>query len=86
MISQTKCQAGGRPSRIAVRSPAALLRRGLAIVEDWVAYLLHWQSVSRRISRLSALSDAELERLGIERHEIVAEVFEAARAEWDRRR
>jgi hypothetical protein len=63
-----------------------LFGRALAALDRRVAALFFWQSVGRRIDRLSALSDAELRQLGFERSEIVARVHEAARAEQEQRR
>jgi uncharacterized protein YjiS (DUF1127 family) len=64
---------------------AFFVRTGAAL-DGWVATAFYWRSVSRTIHRLSSLSDAELKRLGLERSEIVARVYEEARAGQDRRR
>ncbi|MEO3427379.1 hypothetical protein AAFN88_00880 [Pelagibius sp. CAU 1746] len=62
-----------------------LLARAWAALGAWVAAVFFWRSVSRAIDRLSSLSDADLKRLGLERNEIVARVYEEARAAQDRR-
>ncbi len=91
MTSHSNCRdvelgiafAGTRPARGAARGPVG---RALAALDGWIASVLFWQSVSRTIRRLSVLSDTELQRLGFERSEIVARVYEAARTEQERRR
>lgn len=96
MTSHSKCQDAGLtgalsgvgPARGAGRGPfvGGFFARAWAALGAWVAAAFHWRSVSRTIHRLSSLSDAELKQLGLERSEIVARVYEEARAEQDRRR
>jgi len=72
--------ASGRPA------PAAgLIERGFAAIGNAVAPLFFWQSVSRTIQQLSALNDAELQRRGLAREEIVPWVYRSACAEQARK-
>jgi uncharacterized protein YjiS (DUF1127 family) len=96
MTSHSKSQGAGLTGAFSGVGPApgagrgrftrARFTRAWAALDGWLAAALYWRSVSRSIHRLSSLSDAELKRLGLERSEIVARVYEEARAGQDRRR
>jgi len=88
MTSHSKSQDAGLAGACAGRGLVArgLLARAWTALDGWVSAVFYWRSVSRRIDRLSALSDAELKQLGFERSGIVARVYEEARAAWDRQR
>lgn len=82
-------QPAGRPSRLPLslgRGLAQAIEGALAALDAAAAPLFFWLEVSRTIERLSALDDAALRRRGLTREEIVPSVYEAARAEWDRKR
>lgn len=81
MTSQTRCH--DTPDRSAAAAGGTLVtlpRRVLAALDQWLGWLVFWQQIDHDVRRLAALSEAELERLGLQRNEIVARVYEAARA------
>lgn len=80
MTSRTKCHDTPRPTIAVEGTLLALPRRALAALDRWIGWLLFWQQIDYDIRRLACLSDAELQRLRLERNEIVARVYEAVRA------
>lgn len=70
----------------ALRAAIRALARGLAALETSIAYALYWRQAHWLVEQLSALDDAALKDLGLDRNEIVPRVYDSLRAGWEKRR
>jgi hypothetical protein len=66
------------------KAVVAAARRASTAAETAVAWILLWRDVSREIKRLSALPDATLKGMGLERNQVALTAYQSALARWER--